>query len=806
MRASTINARLTPAWGIPRPASTPVGESAQNLLQNPAPTLRLNHQSFRLASRALCAARERTGAQIRTLENAARLAIEGNDPELARWAIEAVLLHRPNEAGWWLELGRVQMQGADKQQALLAWKQCLRHARDDLTLIHRLGRMASASEVNLLPRFDLQAEGRQAGRIDLPASEYQVDGLATRIAVLSDELAPVISLLESAVAHGDYASDQAKHLAHFLQAAGMPSRANCVRGRRLAALGRGQQAMAAFALTDPGDTMRGEFVGWYIRALRQVGDVVTICGLAGIEASTLPTGARVELAEALTDEHEYRHAKRLLASSDSATDSVRLALESTLLLPAVPLDCAAAEAALNDFAQGVAVLEKICLPPDAQASKALVEMLHPAFYLAYQTDSAEAAQSRYAQLVERWVKSAFPEEPTAQHAPPEPRSRRIRIGYATSYASFHTVMRYFGAWLERADRKRFEIHLFPLASERDWMSDYLAGRVDVAHPGAMDTGTARRQILDSRLDLLVFPEVGIDPLTFRLASLRLAPIQCVAWGHPVSTGFREIDYFLTSELLEPKDAAARYSERLVILPGIGACVPAGVIAGRRKSRAEFGFADGDVVLLSPQSLFKYRPCDDGLFPRIAAAVDCGVLVFVEGMYPAWTRSFLTRLRSAFDSAGVSIEGRVRIIPRQAFDDFLALLQAGDLFLDCLGWSGGMTSLDALAVGLPVVTLPGATMRSRQSTGMLRQLGIEETIATDVDHYVEIVSTLGADADRRRALSARILAARKQLFEDCSSVSALEGFYRWVTGRAEPGDETLFTLASVADAGHRAATD
>ena len=72
-------------------------------------------------------------------------------------------------------------------------------------------------------------------------------------------------------------------------------------------------------------------------------------------------------------------------------------------------------------------------------------------------------------------------------------------------------------------------------------------------------------------------------------------------------------------------------------------------------------------------------------------------------------------------------------------------------VDTLHWSGGNTSLDALACALPIVTLPGRFMRGRQSAGMLRLMGIDELVARDADDYVRIVARLV----ERRCVAQRI---------------------------------------------------
>ena len=84
----------------------------------------------------------------------------------------------------------------------------------------------------------------------------------------------------------------------------------------------------------------------------------------------------------------------------------------------------------------------------------------------------------------------------------------------------------------------------------------------------------------------------MDPLAGRLAAQRLAPVQCVAWGHPETTGMPTLDYFLSSDLMEPPDGEAHYTEHLVRLPNLGLCyVPepvARTAAEPRRARAGAG--------------------------------------------------------------------------------------------------------------------------------------------------------------------------------------------------------------------------
>jgi len=123
--------------------------------------------------------------------------------------------------------------------------------------------------------------------------------------------------------------------------------------------------------------------------------------------------------------------------------------------------------------------------------------------------------------------------------------------------------------------------------------------------------------------------------------------------------------------------------------------------------------------------------------------------------------------------GVAVRERVRVLPQVAHDDYLRINLACDAMLDTLHWSGGNTSLDALACGLPIVTLPGAYMRGRQSAAMLELIGVSELIARDRADYLGIARRLVADVAWRHELAARIRAGHGQLFDTHGAIESLQ---------------------------------
>jgi CRISPR-associated protein Csy1 len=226
--------------------------------------------------------------------------------------------------------------------------------------------------------------------------------------------------------------------------------------------------------------------------------------------------------------------------------------------------------------------------------------------------------------------------------------------------------------------------------------------------------------------------------------------------------------------MEPPEAQAHYRERLITLPGLGTHYATPAVPDAA-DRAAFGLPADETLFLVPQSLFKIHPDNDRLIARIIASHPKAALVFFSAPYDAVNQVFGERLAAAFAAEGVTAEKRAIVLPYMSHEDYLRVNRACDVMLDTLHWSGGNTSLDALASGLPVVTLPGRLMRGRQSSAMLRLLGLDELIARDADDYVSIAARLGKDAELRTALAERIRAQRPVLFDRDEPIRALEAF-------------------------------
>lgn len=468
-------------------------------------------------------------------------------------------------------------------------------------------------------------------------------------------------------------------------------------------------------------------------------------------------------------------------------NDLEAALRHALTLPVAYTGPAEIDAARRAVEQGldhlVAQTSRFrTLPRDVL----LQQVQYSNFYLAYQGRDDRPFQCRYGDFLKDLLSAAMPElfEPLPLVAA---RNRRVRVGFVSRFFYDSTAGNYFESWITGLDRGQFEVFVFPVHAVQDQLTERIRHRADLFAPFEPDFAALALQIRRCNLDVLVYPELGMDGKTFALAACRLAPVQVAGWGHPVTTGHANMDYFVSCQEMEPANAATHYRESLVLLPGLGTryALPRLPDELRARTRADYQLPENRNLYLVPQSLFKIHPDNDAMLVEILQRDPDGTLVMFAGQAQAALNIFIARLQRKFGEAGLSPQGRVKILPDVGRADYQRINQLCDLMLDTVHWSGGNTSLDALAVGLPIVTLPGEFMRGRQSMAMLRMMQCEELIVPSREAFVETACRLGRDAAARSRLSARILDARTMIFDDDRPLAALAGFLLRVTKGAAP---------------------
>ncbi|MBK7042415.1 MAG: hypothetical protein IPH50_01045 [Rhodanobacteraceae bacterium] len=242
----------------------------------------------------------------------------------------------------------------------------------------------------------------------------------------------------------------------------------------------------------------------------------------------------------------------------------------------------------------------------------------------------------------------------------------------------------------------------------------------------------------------------MDQRLFAAAASGLGRQQWTAWGHPVTTGLPRVSHFLTCGDMEPVNAQSAYRETLLPLPGLGTrfALPALPV---RRSRSDLGLPEGRLAVV-PQSIFKVLPDNDAIYARLLDGDGDLNLVLFGADLTADAARFRARLSTA---VGKSAAKRLHFLPEITRAEFLETIAACDLMIDTLGWSGGNSALDALRVGLPIVTCQGEFMRGRQCATMLRLLGIEGALAESPEDLAELALQRIGDGDFRAEFRDRV---------------------------------------------------
>jgi predicted O-linked N-acetylglucosamine transferase (SPINDLY family) len=326
------------------------------------------------------------------------------------------------------------------------------------------------------------------------------------------------------------------------------------------------------------------------------------------------------------------------------------------------------------------------------------------------------------------------------------------------------------------NRDRFRVFGYHTVAERDEETGVAKALCDRFVQGPLPLEEWRRAIADDAPHVLLFPEIGMDKLSLQLAAQRLATVQCTSWGHPVTSGLPTIDYFLSSELMEPPGAELHYSERLVRLPNLSIHYEPGDLVVVQIDRSELGLRHDAVVYWCAQSLPKYLPQFDDVFARIASNVTDCQFVFIEfAGGESVTDLFRVRMTRAFGSVGLDASRHCVFLPRLAPEQFAAAIGQCDVVLDSIGWSGCNSILESLVHNLPVVAFEGEFMRGRHAVAILNMMDIRDTIARTFDDFISIASQLGRDDCWRTEIGSRMSSNKNRIYRDARCIAGLEAF-------------------------------
>jgi len=372
---------------------------------------------------------------------------------------------------------------------------------------------------------------------------------------------------------------------------------------------------------------------------------------------------------------------------------------------------------------------------------------------------------------------------TLGFARPRAENAKIRLGYLSNDFHDHATSMLLIETLEAHDRSQFELHAYSYgADDGKTMRQRLDRTFDsFNHIGALTDIAAAQAIHDAQIDILIDLKGFTQGTRTSILALRPAPVQVNYLGYPGTLGDNLCDYLITDDFVTPNAAAADYAEAFAFMPH--SYQPHGCKGsiGPAPTRAEAGLPEEGFVFCCFNQAFKLTPEVFAIWIRLLAQAP-GSVLWLLAMPEAEGN-----LRSQAIESGLDPR-RIVFAPDMGQSEHLSRLQLADLVLDTAPYGAHTTASDALWVGAPVLTSPGATFASRVAGSLLRAVGLSELIVANDEDYFELALALATDKARFDALRAKLALNRTTapLFDVSAYTLALEQLYRVMNARSRAG--------------------
>lgn len=403
---------------------------------------------------------------------------------------------------------------------------------------------------------------------------------------------------------------------------------------------------------------------------------------------------------------------------------------------------------------------------------------------------------------ERWTAARLAASATARQAaasrfaPAAPRApnRRLRIGYLSNDFHQHATALLLIEALEAHDPTQFELHAYCHGHDdgqalRQRLRRVFCGFHEIGH---LTDAQAATKVHADGIDILVDLKGYTAGSRSLLLAWRAAPIQVSFLGYPGTLGGTLADYLIADRHIAPLDHAAYYSEALACLPHTYQPHARHSPPATAPTRAAVGLPDDGVVLCCFNQAWKFTPAVFDVWCQILAAVPHSVLWLLQD------NQAQGNLRQEALARGISPH-RLIFAPDTNQADHLARLPLADLVLDTWPYNAHTTASDALAAGVPLITLTGHTFAGRVAGSLLHAVGLPELATADTQSYTALAVALASDAQQRLQLKAKLarLAPQAALFDVPGYTHHLEALYRAMWARHVAGQPPQALDASTA---------
>ncbi|MBR0973531.1 MULTISPECIES: tetratricopeptide repeat protein [Bradyrhizobium] len=335
--------------------------------------------------------------------------------------------------------------------------------------------------------------------------------------------------------------------------------------------------------------------------------------------------------------------------------------------------------------------------------------------------------------------------------------RRLVLGYVSSDFRVHSAAFVFRPVLEHHDPAQFEVVCYSCSPGSDAMTSEFQGIADRWHDASQWTDDhLAAQIRADGVDILIDLSGHTSGNRLGVFARKPAPIQVHGWGHGTGTGLPTIDYLFSDQVAIPVAVRHLFAETVVDLPCFVTLAPLPAGIARMEAPA---ISNGFVTFGVFNRISKISDEAADVWSRILERVPGSRLLIKDSALD--DRLVRDNLLARFAACGLPTE-RVDLLGRTSRGEHLAAFNRVDIALDPFPQNGGVSTWEALQMGVPVVAKLGNSLPGRAAGAILTALGLPDWVAESDEAYVDIAASRGSQIGEleklRRELPGQIGAA------------------------------------------------
>lgn len=318
--------------------------------------------------------------------------------------------------------------------------------------------------------------------------------------------------------------------------------------------------------------------------------------------------------------------------------------------------------------------------------------------------------------------------------------RPLHIGYVSADLCQHTVGLFVKDVLKAHEPGRVQVFAYSAGQHKDWVTDEIRAACTLRDVTALEDAALAEQIRADGIDLLIDLSGHTAGSRLTAFAYRPAPVM-VSWlGYFASTGLKSLDAVLLDEWHAPPGTEAQFAEPILRLPAGRFCYQPVPWAPATAAAPAFE-RNGFITFGCFNNTAKFNGGVFDVWARVLQAVPDARLILKWRTFN--DEAFRQQVTDAFVVRGIAAD-RIELRGPSFHADLLKEYADLDIALDPFPFTGGLTSCEALWMGVPVVTWPQSRVVSRQTHALLHQVGLPEWSARDAEDYVRIAVELASD--------------------------------------------------------------